>query len=410
MKITIAYNGISHLSLNYAAASAEKGFNIICYDQDINLINNLKKNKIEIFEPGLKKLLLKNKKKIIFTNDIKLLKTCNLVFIALDILTNNNGVSDLSNLKKTIKFTIKNIRKKSVLIIQSQLPPGFLSKINWNKKKLYYQVETLIFGKAVTRALSPERIIVGKNENNLDKLYKLYLDRFKCPKILMNYKSAELTKIFINIFLITQVTTTNVLSEYCENEGADWDKIKDAIMLDKRIGKHAYLKPGLGISGGNLERDLRTLIKFTNKKEYKSLFNSYSTISKIRKDWVLLKLKKFKFLQKYKKIGILGLSYKEGTNSIKNSPSINLIKKIKKLGFSNICSYDPKASYKEVTQFKNFDLVIKNSSIVIIMTPWESFKLINFKYINNVKIIIDPYKLITKNQFSKKQTYLSMGH
>ena len=411
MKILLGYSGISHLSLNYASVSAEKGFKVICYDQDINLINNLKFGKIEIFEPGLQKLLSKNKKKIIFTNDINLLKKCNLVFIALDIQTDSEGKSIFNKLNKVIQLTTKNINKNCILIIQSQVPPGFISNIKWNKKKLYYQVETLIFGEAVKRALSPERIIIGKNNDRLNKNYKIYLEKFKCPKILMNYKSAELTKIFINIYLISQVTTTNVLSEYTENNGANWNDIKKAIMFDKRIGKNAYLSPGLGISGGNLERDLKTLSKLSNQRtEYKNLFNLFSKISNIRKDWVLFKLKKFRYLEKFKNIGILGLSYKEGTNSIKNSPSINLIKKIKKLKMSIIRTYDPKAKYENVKQMKDFKMVIKNSSMIILMTPWEIFKSINFKNFDNVKIIIDPYNLVSKNQFTNKQTYISMGH
>ena len=269
----------------------------------------------------------------------------------------------------------------------------------------------MIFGEAVKRALSPERIIIGKNNDRLNKNYKIYLEKFKCPKILMNYKSAELTKIFINIYLISQVTTTNVLSEYTENNGANWNDIKKAIMLDKRIGKNAYLIPGLGISGGNLERDLKTLSKLNNQRtEYKNLFNSFSKISNLRKDWVLFKLKKFRYLEKFKNIGILGLSYKEGTNSVKNSPSINLIKKIKKLKMSIIRTYDPKAKYENVKQMKDLKMVIRNSSMIILMTPWEIFKSINFKNFDNVKIIIDPYNLMSKNKFTNKQIYISMGH
>ena len=135
MKILLGYSGISHLSLNYALVSAEKGFKVICYDQDINLINNLKFGKIEIFEPGLKKLLKKIKKKIIFTNDINLLKKCNLVFIALDIQTDSKGKSIFNKLNKVIQLTTKNINKNCILIIQSQVPPGFISNIKWNKKK-----------------------------------------------------------------------------------------------------------------------------------------------------------------------------------------------------------------------------------------------------------------------------------
>lgn len=410
MKFAIGYSGISHLSLNYAAITAEKGFKVIFYDKDLSLIDNLKSKEIEIFEPGLQKLLIKNKKKILFTNNINELKKCKLVFVALDIETDNKGNSKFTKLNKLIKLTIKSINKNCKLIIQSQVPPGFVSKIKWNKKQLYYQVETLIFGKAIKRALYPERIIIGKSQNLLDKYYKFYLNKFKCPKILMNYKSAEFTKIFINIYLISQITTSNILSEYCENYGAKWANIKEALKLDKRIGKKAYLNPGLGISGGNLERDLRTLSMLRNQKsEYRDLFSLFSKISQIRKDWVLLKLKKFGYLKKFKNVGILGLAYKEGTNSVKNSPSIDLINKIKMIKLSTILTFDPKAKYNKVKQLTNLKMVIENSSIVILMTPWKIFKSINFKKFKNVKIIIDPYKLISKNKFTNKQTYISMG-
>ena len=136
-----------------------------------------------------------------------------------------------------------------------------MRKINFNKKLLYYQVETLIFGKSLDRALNPERIIIGCNESNskIKNSYLKYLKRFNCPIIKMSYESAELTKIAINIFLASSITTTNVLSEICSTIGANWEEIKPALKLDSRIGPKAYLKPGLGISGGNIERDIMSL-------------------------------------------------------------------------------------------------------------------------------------------------------
>ena len=124
------------------------------------------------------------------------------------------------------------------------------------------------------------------------------------------------------------------------------------------------------------------------KDEYRDLFSLFSKISQIRKDWVLLKLKKFGYLKKFKNVGILGLAYKEGTNSVKNSPSIDLINKIKMIKLSTILTFDPKAKYNKVKQLTNLKMVIENSSIVILMTPWKIFKSINFKNLKMLKLLL----------------------
>src|SRR5439155_15766795 len=128
--------------------------------------------------------------------------------------------------------------------------------------QLHYQVETLIFGRAVERALFPERFMVGCADPGqpLPQGFDEPLAAFKCPILPMLYESAELAKIAINIFLVASVTATNTLAEVCERIGADWGEIAPALRLDKRIGSSAYLSPGLGLSGGNLERDLATVL------------------------------------------------------------------------------------------------------------------------------------------------------
>ena len=162
------------------------------------------------------------------------------------------------------------MNKKAILVILCQVPPGFCRKINWPKKQLYYQVETLIFGKALERASFPERFIIGteKKDNKISKVYKNYLKTYKCPILNMSYESAELAKISINIYLISTVTTSNILYEICEKVNANWKDIIPSLQLDRRIGKFAYLRPGLGISGGNLERDLTTLSELQKKIDY----------------------------------------------------------------------------------------------------------------------------------------------
>ena len=409
---TIGFVGLSHLGLNYLAASAEKKFNVIGIETDNKLLSKIKNFDIPYEEKNLKKILKKNKKRIFFSNKFHFLNTCNLVFVSKDVSTNKTGVPNLKEIVKLINSARKNINSQGSLVILSQLRPGFMRKINFNKKLLYYQVETLIFGKSLDRALNPERIIIGCNESNskINNSYLKYLKRFNCPIIKMSYESAELTKIAINIFLASSITTTNVLSEICSTIGANWEEIKPALKLDSRIGPKAYLKPGLGISGGNIERDIMSLKKLSFKNlNLLNFANSLNHNSRYMKKWVLRKLKQEKIFNSRVRISILGLSYKENTNSIKNSPSISLIKSLKN---NNIKVFDPKAklplNLKRCQQVGKNDKSLLRSKILILMTPWKIFR--NIKITKNVKLIIDPFKMINiKNIKNKKVKYYSLG-
>ena len=417
MKLTIGYVGLSHLGINYAIASAIKGFNVVCYDDDKNIISSLKKKKIPFYEKDTEKNLKKKFKQFKFTNKINDLKNCDLVFISRDVPTDSNGKSNLLEIKKLIKKIVKIIKTECNLIILCQVPPGFTRSIKWPLNRLFYQVETLIFSNALERALFPERIIIGKSLNKMNKKYNFFLKKFKCPILEMNYESAELAKISINIFLISSVTSTNILSEISENIGANWLDISNALKLDKRIGKYAYLKPGLGISGGNLERDLET---FRNFLKFNKIYENYSKnikkISNYRKDWIYIQFKKIiKDFKSIKKIGILGLAYKENTNSIKNSPSISFIKKISFNNKFKVNAFDPKIKkllkHKNINICKNSYDLMNNCDILIIATPWKIFKKINLNKFTNIKAVIDPYNLINFSiNRKKKLQYISMGN
>ena len=197
----IGFVGLSHLGLVSLCAATNKGCDVIAYDLhiDAKLINA---NSIGINEPGLNSIFKKNKQRIKITKNIQDLSKCDLIYISKDVPTNSNGKSDLKPIKKIIK-RLSFLYKKPILIILSQVNPGFTRKIKWNKKKLFYQVETLVFGNALKRALKPERIIIGSNNSNekIDPKLKSFLNKFKCPILNMNYESAELAKISINMFL-----------------------------------------------------------------------------------------------------------------------------------------------------------------------------------------------------------------
>ena len=416
--LNIGFVGLTHLGLNYLAASSEKGFKVVGVDLDENKVDKLKKFDIDYKEPNLKKTILKNKKKIIFSSNLNFLKSCNIVFISQDVLTNSLNKGDFDGLRKLTMKTSKFLNKKAIMVILSQTQPGFTRKINFDNNRLYYQVETLIFGEALKRALNPERIIIGckSSKFKVNRLYINYLKKFGCPIIKMGYESAELAKISINILLASSITATNVLARACEKVSADWQEIIPALKLDKRIGKNAYIKPGLGISGGNIERDIDSIGEIL-KKENKtfSIIKVFQKNSLYMKSWVYRVLKKEKILSKKNKfnIGILGLSYKEKTNSIKNSPAIHLLKKIRN---TKVKVYDPAVILKKIKncqQANNIRSLVNNSNVIILMTPCSEFR--NIKNILRARksrkiILIDPYRIIDfekiKNKYFK---YFTIG-
>ena len=212
----------------------------------------------------------------------------------------------------------------------------------------------------------------------------------------MNYESAELAKIAINCYLASSVSTTNTLAEISNKIGAHWDEIVPTLKLDKRIGKYAYLSPGLGIAGGNIERDLNTIEGIGDKISSNTEFiSSIINLSAYSKKWMYRTIKPH--INNNNNICILGLSYKENTNSIKNSASIELIKKIKN---SNINVYDPfvkKINIGQINHKTSTNNAIKGSNILVIATPWDEFKLLDLKTIKSLmkgNIILDPYRVL----------------
>ncbi|EKD73817.1 MAG: hypothetical protein ACD_45C00181G0005 [uncultured bacterium] len=417
----IGFAGMSHLGINTAVATAERGFDTICYDSDSFLIKDLKNQKLTIVEPGLSTLFTKHlsTQRLKFSDDVSRLQECDIVYISSDVMTNDSGESDLSTMRSLIEYVCWNLKPNAILIVLAQVPPGFTRQLKEliHPDRLYYQVETLIFGKAIERAMHPERFIIGcaDADRELNPFYQRLLNTFNCPILVMNYESAELTKISINCYLAAQVSVTNILSEICEKMGANWSQVIPALKLDKRIGQYSYIMPGLGIAGGNLERDLTTILNLS--KEWgteNSVVKSFVDNNRYRKNWVLKILHQSILLRNPNpSIAVLGLTYKENTNSTKNSPALALLESLKTY---NIQSYDPTIKVPIVSWARcahSIDEAVQNVDVLIIMTPWEEFKSLTPDTLKNNmhgKIIIDPYHALNEIHFLKEGfQYFALG-
>jgi UDPglucose 6-dehydrogenase len=307
----------------------------------------------------------------------------------------------------------------AITVVLSQVPPGFSRAHALTGRPFFYQVETLVFGRAVERATEPERFIVGcaNPEAPLPGAMAAYLDAFGCPVLPMRYESAELAKISINFCLVASVTVANTLAEVCEKTGADWSEIVPALKLDRRIGEFSYLTAGLGISGGNLERDLTTVDELSRAHGTESgLITAFQKNSAHRKSWPLRTLHhKVLDVLPGAVIGVLGLSYKENTHSVKNSPSLALLAQLHPW---SVRLYDPvvpadAAQHPKATQCASPIEAATGVDALVLMTPWPEFRNLDADALAKAmkgKVLIDPYRLISPDQAKKAGfDHISLG-
>ena len=401
----IGFAGMTHLGLVSAVSATEKGFTLVCFDPDAARITALRQGNLPVSEPQLDELVAKNAARLRFTSDAADLKACDVIYVAPDVATDDRGQSDLQTINTLLDTVFAAARADAVIVVLSQVPPGFTRSKQREGRILYYQVETLIFGRAVERALHPERYIVGCADpaRPLPAAFRVFLEAHGCPILPMRYESAELAKISINMCLVASVTTANTLAELCEKIGADWSEIVPALKLDKRIGPYSYLAPGLGIAGGNLERDLATVCNFADQYGTDAnMVRAWIGNSQYRRDWALRTLYR-EVLSKTADpvIAVLGLAYKQDTHSIKNSPSIALLSSL--LPF-RVQLFDPvvpaSAAPNPHKSAAASELeACDGADVLVIMTPWGQFRSLDPAAIASRlrgKIVLDPYVVLDR--------------
>jgi UDPglucose 6-dehydrogenase len=399
--------GMTHLGLVSASAVAARGFDVVCFDADSSTIDRLARKDWPVLEPGLDALIRGNDRRQRFTGARNELATCDVVYVAPDVPTDDRGVSEVSGLTALIRDVAATMNPDAVMVVLSQVPPGYTRALGvLPPERLYYQVETLVFGQAVERAMKPERTIVGCANPGapLDPRFRAVLDAFGCPVLPMRYESAELAKISINCCLVASVTVANTLAELCEKIGGDWTEIAPALKLDRRIGPYAYLAPGLGIAGGNLERDLATVRRLSEARGTEAgLIGAWLRNSRYRRDWPLRQLQE-RVLSRVGDpvIGILGVTYKENTHSIKNSPAVALIKELATC--CRVRVFDPavRASaewHPRMTFANDAPTTCDGADALVIMTPWPAFRGLEPADIArrlHGRVVVDPFSMLDR--------------
>jgi UDPglucose 6-dehydrogenase len=400
-KPVIGYAGMTHLGLLSASAAAAQGFHTVAFDADIALVDRLNGGELPVNEPGLHELIAQHRRDLVFSADTAALGGCDVVYVAVDVPTNDRGESDLSPIKAMVERVQPVLGDGALLVILSQVPPGYTRALPVPVDRLYYQVETLVFGRAVERATRPERFIVGCADPRrpIASALKVFLESFSCPILPMAYESAELAKISINFCLVASIAVANTLAEVCERVGADWSDIAPALKLDKRIGPGAYLSPGLGIAGGNLERDLRTIVQIGEaKKTDVGVVKAWLANSAHRKEWTWQVLRDHALaIDPGATIAVLGLAYKENTHSTKNSPSLALLEHLRG---RRVKVHDPvvSAAVAPWTEGAADPLTAASGAdVLVIATPWPQYRELrpaDIACVMKGRAVLDPYRVL----------------
>jgi UDPglucose 6-dehydrogenase len=404
----IGFAGLSHLGIVSSAAAAAKGFDVTGYDADASVCAALTDGRPPVVESGLPELLRDVSPRTRYTADASVLSQCDVIYISVDVPTDGENRSDSTPVETLLRQAAFNARSGAVLVVMSQVPPGFTRALKADIEafgrrglRLYYQVETLVFGIAVQRALAPERFMVGCDDPacSLPPAFDTFLKAFGCPILQMRYESAELAKIAINHFLAASVAMTNTLAELCEAVGADWSEIAPALRLDRRIGPHAYLAPGLGIAGGNIERDLATVMSLARQYGTDAgMVNAILENSRHRRDWAAREVRLAVGGSAAPRVAVWGLTYKPGTASTKNSPALALIEALAPIP---VHAYDPQArlngAFGHVTVATTPLEACRDAEVLAVMTPWAEFATVDIAAIKSAMrghVVVDPFALL----------------
>lgn len=407
----IGFAGLSHLGLVSAAAAARRGVHVVAFDPRAATVEAAAAGRPVVFEPGLEEALATAGSRIRWTSDARALADCDVVFVSLDVPTDDDGEADPSPALELAETVAKTVADGASLVLLSQLPVGSTrafahraARIREGQVAVFYQVETLIFGRALARAERPERFIVGGADpaQDLPKAYKAFLSQFACPILVMGYESAELAKIAVNVLLAASVSVTDELADVCERVGADWREIVPALRLDPRIGRDAYLDAGLGIGGTNLGRDLAAVLQLAAVQGTDAgVVQEIRRASGRRRGWLLQRAREAVGTRAGATLAVWGLAYKAGTGSCRGSPALDLVGDLEG---TRVVAYDPHAELESpvppnLARVPTPMAACQGADALAILTSWPEFSAVNLSDVRRAlrgDVVLDPFGVLSE--------------
>mgnify|MGYP000412033621 FL=1 len=439
MKVT--FYGIGYVGLVQAAVLADAGHDVCCVDIDKTKIDNLKKGIIPIYEPGLTPIVKDNfaSGRLKFTTDSEFgVNFGELQFIAVGTPPEEDGSADLKYVLKVAETIATYMTSPKIIIDKSTVPVGTAGKVTakitavlneLGKEQLDFSVvsnpEFLKEGSAVSDCKRPDRIVIGTDSSDAEELMReLYapFNRNHEKIIVMDIKSAELTKYAANCMLATKISFMNEMANIAELVGADIEHVRHGIGSDPRIG-YQFIYPGCGYGGSCFPKDVQALVQTADAIGYESgILKAVERVNYRQKN------KLFEYITKHfgenlkgKTISLWGLSFKPNTDDMREAPSRVLMEALWQAGVK-VQAYDPEAmeetqriygSRDDLTLMGTKEAALNGSDALVICTEWQNFKAPNFDTIKSElteAVVFDGRNLFEPTKMEKKGiTYWSIG-
>ena len=431
MNITVV--GTGYVGLVTGACLAETGNDVLCIDIDESKIEIMKSGQVPIYEPHLDLLFQRNVKagRLNFSSQLQEgLNHGEIIFLALPTPEDEDGSADLKYVIGVAEEIGKRISDYKIIVDKSTVPVGTSEKVRDAISKhtnidfdVVSNPEFLREGFAVDDFLKPERIIIGSSSDKateqMKRLYKPYV-RSGNPIIVMDEKSAELTKYAANAFLATKITFMNEIANFCEKVGADVDKVRIGIGTDSRIGKR-FLFPGIGYGGSCFPKDVKALYKSGKDSNYDfKILDAVLDVNAKQKLVLIPKIRDhFKNDLKGKNIAVWGLAFKPETDDIREAPSLEIINTLLEYN-CNISVYDPEAMPNverklgdKIEFSKSMYDTLDKADALIICTEWSIFRTPDFNKVKELMrshTIFDGRNLYDVDDLQKEGfKYISIG-
>ncbi|WP_116963271.1 UDP-glucose dehydrogenase family protein [Fastidiosibacter lacustris] len=436
----IAIFGTGYVGLVTGTCFAAMGNHVCCVDIDNKKVENLKKGISPIYEPGLDDLIKRNvaKGRLSFTTEAKsAIDEAEIIFIAVGTPPDEDGSADLKYVLQVAKTVAKYMSEYKVIVNKSTVPVGTEYKVTETiSNVLRSRGVTLDFdvvsnpeflkeGDAINDCMHPDRIVVGAHsERAADMMRELYapFDPNQNRLMIMDVRSAEMTKYVANAMLATKISFMNEMSQIAERVGADIEKVRIGIGADRRIGYH-FIYAGCGYGGSCFPKDVRALSQTSHEYGYKArLLNAVHDVNDEQKEVLFNKFYNyFNGEVEGKIVAVWGLAFKPNTDDIREAPSRVLIEKLWQHGVK-VKAYDPEAMNNFINTYENRDNyelaqdaydALYGADALFVVTEWQSFRSPDFAKIASrlaQPVIFDGRNLYDKSRMKKMGIeYISIG-
>lgn len=430
MKLTIV--GTGYVGLVTGTCFAEMGNTVTCVDIDEKKIANLEKGIIPIYEPGLEAMVKRNvaNKTLLFHTQLKkCLDHCDMAFIAVGTPMGEDGSADLQYVLQVATEIGKHMTTPLIVVNKSTVPVGTADKVKAViGKELEKRGENIEFhvvsnpeflkeGDAINDFMKPDRVVVGtEDKDTAESMRQLYAPFFRSSMdrmLVMDVRSAEMTKYVANAMLATKISFMNEVANICELVGADVNKVRIGIGSDSRIG-YSFIYPGSGYGGSCFPKDVKALKKTAEQNGYHAqLLNAVEDVNDRQKFVIADKvISHFGEDLSGKILAVWGLSFKPGTDDMREAPSIYIIKKLTALG-AKVQAYDPKAIHeaqsfylkdvKDITYTETKYEALKGADALLLLTEWKEFRSPDFMEIKSG--LKEPVIFDGRNQFDSDRLH-----